>query len=102
MNRWQRIAAYGITAAAIGMAIPSRAQEVSTLVEKQLPDLLTTYKSINAAPELSHHEAQTSALLAGERARRATPSQSTWESILRARRHMVWSRFSRMAQGPPY
>jgi amidohydrolase len=66
MQTWQRIAAYGITAAAIGMAIPSRAQEVSTLVEKQLPDLLTTYKSIHAAPELSHHEAQTSALLAGE------------------------------------
>ena len=66
MQTWQRVAAYGIIAAAIGMAIPSHAQEVSALVEKQLPDLLTTYKSIHAAPELSHHEAQTSALLASE------------------------------------
>ncbi|NYF90269.1 amidohydrolase [Tunturiibacter empetritectus] len=66
MQTWQRIAVCWITATAVGMAIPSRAQEVSALVEKQLPDFLTTYKSIHAAPELSHHEAQTSALLAGE------------------------------------
>jgi amidohydrolase len=66
MQTWQRVAAYGIIAAAIGMAIPSHAQEVSALVQKQLPDLLTTYKSIHAAPELSHHEGQTSALLASE------------------------------------
>jgi len=36
------------------------------LVDKQLADLLTTYKSLHAAPELSHHEAQSSALLAAE------------------------------------
>jgi amidohydrolase len=36
------------------------------LVDKQLPSLLTTYKGLHAAPELSHHEAQTSALLAAE------------------------------------
>jgi metal-dependent amidase/aminoacylase/carboxypeptidase family protein len=35
-------------------------------VDKQLPALLTTYKGIHAAPELSPHEAQTSALLADE------------------------------------
>ena len=36
------------------------------LVDKQLADLLTTYKRLHAAPELSHHEAQSSALLAAE------------------------------------
>jgi len=35
-------------------------------VDKQLPGLVATYKSIHAAPELSHHEEQTSALLAEE------------------------------------
>ncbi|MBB5339038.1 amidohydrolase [Tunturiibacter gelidoferens] len=66
MQRWRRIAAYGITAAAVGTAATSNAQEVPAMVEKQLPDLLMTYKSIHAAPELSHHEAATSALLASE------------------------------------
>jgi amidohydrolase len=66
MQTWRRIAAYGITAAAVSTAITSRAQEVPALVERQLPDLLKTYKSIHAAPELSHHEAATSDLLASE------------------------------------
>jgi hippurate hydrolase len=39
---------------------------VPVLVDKQLPSLLATYKQLHAAPELSHHEAQTSALLAEE------------------------------------
>jgi amidohydrolase len=54
--------------AAVTMGLTSRAiaQEVPVLVDKQLPSLLTTYKSLHAAPELSHHEAQTSALLAAE------------------------------------
>jgi hippurate hydrolase len=42
------------------------AQEVSALVEQQMPELLATYKGIHAAPELSHHEERTSALLAEE------------------------------------
>ncbi len=41
-------------------------QEVSALVDKQESNLLATYKSLHAAPELSHHEEKTSALLAGE------------------------------------
>jgi hippurate hydrolase len=54
--------------AAVTMGLTSRAiaQEVPVLVDKQLPSLLTTYKGLHAAPELSHHEAQTSALLAAE------------------------------------
>ena len=40
-----------------------RAQQ-TPLIDKQLPDLLSTYKALHAAPELSHHEEKTSALLA--------------------------------------
>src|SRR6202041_736744 len=67
MRRWQWIVACGITVAvAAGLTTKLVAQEVPALVDKQLPSLLTTYKSIHTAPELSHHEAQTSALLADE------------------------------------
>jgi amidohydrolase len=67
MQIWQRIAACGIAlAAAVGVTATTDAQEVPALVDQQLPGLLTTYKSIHAAPELSHHEAQISALLAEE------------------------------------
>ncbi len=67
MFRWQRMAACGITAAiAVGFTSTAIAQEVPDLVDKQLPGLLTTYEALHTAPELSHHEAGTSALLAGE------------------------------------
>ena len=36
------------------------------MVQRQMPELLTTYKGLHASPELSHHEEKTSALLAGE------------------------------------
>ena len=66
MHVWRRIAAYGVTAVIAGLAATLRAQEVPALVEQQLPGLMATYKSLHASPELSHHEAQTSALLASE------------------------------------
>jgi hippurate hydrolase len=53
-------------AASAGLTSRAIAQEVPALVDKQLPGLLTTYKAIHSAPELSHHEAQTSVLLAEE------------------------------------
>ncbi|HEX3969523.1 MAG TPA: amidohydrolase [Edaphobacter sp.] len=67
MRRWRSVAVWG-AAAAVGVGLTSRAiaQEVPALVDKQLSGLLTTYKSLHSAPELSHHEAQTSALLADE------------------------------------
>jgi len=34
-------------------------------VDRELPSLVSTYKTLHAAPELSHHEDKTSALLAG-------------------------------------
>ena len=67
MRPWQWMAVCGMTAAATaGLTTRVMAQEVPALVDMQLPGLLTTYKSLHAAPELSHHEAVTSALLADE------------------------------------
>jgi len=42
------------------------AQDVPAQVNSELGDLLTTYKGLHQAPELSHHEVKTSALLAVE------------------------------------
>jgi len=42
------------------------AEDVPSLVDNQLPGLVGTYKGIHQHPELSHHEAHTSALLAAE------------------------------------
>ena len=38
--------------------------DLAAFEQSQLPTLLSTYKQLHAHPELSHHEAQTSALLA--------------------------------------
>jgi len=53
---------------AVSLGVPSRAvaQDVPSEVKGELGDLLTTYKGLHSAPELSHHEEKTSALLAGE------------------------------------
>jgi hippurate hydrolase len=47
-------------------ALPVAAQQprLPALVDQELPALVATYKTIHAAPELSHHEEKTSALLA--------------------------------------
>ncbi len=67
MRPGQWMVVCGMTAAVTaGITTRAIAQEVPALVDKQLPGLLVTYKSIHAAPELSHHEEQTSALLAEE------------------------------------
>jgi hippurate hydrolase len=49
-------------------APPVRAQQANldALVDREMPSLLSTYKSLHAAPELSHHEQKTSAFVAGE------------------------------------
>ena len=67
MQSWRRMAVCAMTAAAgAGLTARAIAQEVPALVDKQFPGLLNTYRGLHAAPELSHHEAQTSALLADE------------------------------------
>jgi hippurate hydrolase len=48
------------------LACAASAQNVDALVADQLPVLVATYQDIHAHPELSHHEARTSALLASE------------------------------------
>jgi len=54
--------------AALLVAVPALAQNpaLTAQVDGQLPPLVRIYKKIHAAPELSHHEENTSALLAGE------------------------------------
>jgi amidohydrolase len=39
---------------------------VDSKVDQELPSLVSTYKALHAAPELSHHEDKTAALLASE------------------------------------
>ncbi|MBS1822825.1 MAG: amidohydrolase [Acidobacteria bacterium] len=48
------------------LAVPVMAQDVTSFVDRQLPGLVTTYKALHAAPELSHHEVKTSAFVAEE------------------------------------
>jgi amidohydrolase len=55
----------GATALAVVVSTAG-AQELGTLVDGQLPNLVSTYKGIHAHPELSHHEEHTAALLAAE------------------------------------
>lgn len=47
-------------------AIPATAQQTKQLLDADMPALLDTYKDLHRNPELSHHEARTSALLAGD------------------------------------
>jgi hippurate hydrolase len=49
-----------------GCATPALAQDLGALVDHDLPGLVSTYQGIHAHPELSHQEAATAALLAGE------------------------------------
>jgi len=42
------------------------AQDVPSLVAKQMPELVTMYQGLHRSPELSHYEEKTSAWLAGE------------------------------------
>src|SRR5580704_10869778 len=47
-------------------APPAFTQDLPAFVNNELPGLVDTYKGIHSHPELSHHEEQTSALLAEE------------------------------------
>ena len=49
-------------------ASAARSQEAKLdgLLDREMPTLLSTYKLLHAAPELSHHEEKTSALVAGQ------------------------------------
>jgi hippurate hydrolase len=47
-------------------ALSAAAQQTSQLLDADMPSLLATYKDIHSHPELSHQEARTSTLLAGD------------------------------------
>jgi amidohydrolase len=47
-------------------AFNANAQSLDPLVERDLPSLLATYKTLHAAPELSRREEKTAAFVAGE------------------------------------
>jgi hippurate hydrolase len=47
-------------------AIAAQSPALDARVEQELPSLVSTYKMLHAAPELSHHEDKTAALLARE------------------------------------
>jgi amidohydrolase len=50
------------------LTVPAFGQDHSldAMIEKELPGLVATYKSIHEAPELSHYEVKTSALIASK------------------------------------
>src|ERR1044071_5509812 len=54
-----------ITLLIVLFAAPVAAQQsLDAMVDRELPQLINTYKMLHAAPELSHYEAKTSAFLA--------------------------------------
>lgn len=57
-----------VLALLLSFSINSNAQQNSldALIERDLASLLSTYKALHAAPELSHREEKTSAFVAGE------------------------------------
>src|SRR2546425_9849002 len=46
------------------LATPLFAQSIDSMIDREVPSLLITYKSLHAAPELSTQEGKTSALVA--------------------------------------
>lgn len=57
-----------VLALLLSVSINSNAQQPSldAMIERDLASLLSTYKALHAAPELSHREEKTSAFVAGE------------------------------------
>ena len=58
-------------------AVRGQQAKLDGLLDREMPSLLSTYKSLHAAPELSHHEEKTSAFVAGSFALWDTRLQST-------------------------
>ncbi len=58
--------AFASLAVAALLANAAGAAELQSTVSAELPSLLSTYQSLHAHPELSHHEEKTAALLAAE------------------------------------
>src|SRR3954465_11768384 len=59
-------AAWSQQAKPVTASRPAPGGKLDAMVEQELPGLVTTYKTLHAAPELSHHEEKTSAFMASE------------------------------------
>ena len=82
----------------------ARGQQASldALIDREMPSLLSTYKSLHAAPELSHHEQKTSAFVAGEL---RTLGYSVTDHVGKYAGHPEWAGYGvvgvlRNGQGP--
>jgi amidohydrolase len=65
----RRVAFLCLTLFCLFVSVPcARSQQpnLDGLLDREMPWLLSTYKSLHAAPELSHHEEKTSAFVASE------------------------------------
>jgi amidohydrolase len=56
----------GLSCLLVSAAASAQQAKLDATIDQQLPSLVSIYKGIHAAPELSHHEEKTSALLAQE------------------------------------
>jgi amidohydrolase len=57
---------YLLAVAAAAQIAAAQSPSLDARVDQELPNLISTYKALHAAPELSHHEDKTAALLAQE------------------------------------
>jgi len=55
-----------LVAALLPLAAAAQQPKLDAMIDQELPGLVATYKALHAAPELSHQEEKTSALLARE------------------------------------
>jgi len=55
-----------VLAALLFFSLNSNAQQLDPMIERDLASLLSTYKSLHTAPELSHREEKTASFVAGE------------------------------------
>jgi len=56
----------GLTSLLLASGAASQQPKLDVALDQELPSLVSTYKALHAAPELSHHEDKTAARLAGE------------------------------------
>src|SRR6202166_1517636 len=56
----------GLTCLLLASGAASQQPKLDAALDQELPSLVSTYKALHAAPELSHHEDKTAALLASQ------------------------------------
>ena len=66
MKTRSRLPLLFLFAASLSVAVNAQQQSLDSMIESELPSLVTTYKSLHSAPELSHYEEKTSVFFAGQ------------------------------------